>query len=274
MQLKNLLSSNLWRLRCMKQALASAPHIVTPNSTIPQAEINEEHLECLEHRDWREYFARKLSGSGLEIGPLHRPMTKHEKMQVDYVDRCTVAELREHYPELKDLPLVEPQIISDAETLEAVKDNSYDFLIASHVIEHMKNPILSLQNWLRVIKPGGLIYMLVPDKRVTFDAKRVRTLVSHIILDYYAPSSVRDFEHYVDYAVHVHNQELDKAITEAKRLVDTDYSIHYHVFMPSDVMSLLSWFSEVISPIDILEGPVMSPGSDEFHFLIKKPEAI
>lgn len=235
--------------------------------------INRDKIPVItEDRDWRVHFSSKLSGEGLEIGPLHRPMVTHSGMNMKYVDRCTVAELREHYPELNDLPLVEPHILDDAESLKNVSNESFDFLISAHVIEHMKNPLSALEQWARVIRPGGLIYMIVPDKRVTFDKKRVRTSTAHIVLDYKRPSAERDYEHYLDYAVHVHDKiDPDLAVDEADRLLKTDYSIHYHVFIPEDIVSLLTWFSNNIRPIEIVEGPSRSEGSDEFHFLIRVP---
>lgn len=236
---------------------------------IPQASVIETNLQRLEVHDWRTHFSSQLEGKGLEIGPLHRPMVKHDRMHVEYIDRCTVAQLREHYPELNDLPLVEPDIIGDAETLEPIADATYDFLISAHVIEHMKNPLGSLEQWCRVVKPGGKIYMIVPDKRVIFDKHRVRTTLPHIILDYLRPSADRDYEHYLDYAIHVHNQHGLDAIAEADRLIRTDYSIHFHVFIPTDVIRLIEWFSANVRPLRIVEGPSMAPGSDEFHFMLE-----
>lgn len=223
-----------------------------------------------EERDWRHYFSSKLHGDGLEIGPLHRPMITHPGMKMKYVDRCTVADLREHYPELNELPLVEPDILDDAETLTSVSAEQFDFLISAHVIEHMKNPLSALEQWCRVLKPGGKIYMIVPDKRITFDKRRVRTSTAHIVLDYQSPNNDRDFEHFLDYAVHVHNKyEPSEALVEARRLLDADYSIHFHVFIPEDIVALLNWFSDNVRPIKILEGPCRYPGSDEFHFLLE-----
>lgn len=240
---------------------------------IPQATIVEERLEAYEDRNWRGHFAKQLAGRGLEIGPLHRPLEAHEKMDVHYIDRLSVSELREHYPELAELPLVEPHIIGDAETLSPVANAEYDFLVALHVIEHMKNPIGSIEHWLRVLKPGGLLYLVVPDKRAIFDKERVRTTLEHLILDYKRPSTERDYEHYLEYALHVHNIKGSDSLVEADRLIETDYSIHFHVFIPSDVIDVLEWIAENVAPLEILEGPCMAPGSDEFHFLIRKAEA-
>lgn len=236
---------------------------------IPQANVLEENLQSSGEKNWRKHFAYQLEGRGLEIGPLHRPMIRHRKMKMDYIDRCTVLELRKHYPELRDFSLVEPTIIGNAETLAPVPDNEYDFVIAAHVIEHMKNPLFSLESWCRVLKPGGKLYLIVPDKRVIFDKHRVRTTLEHLILDYQSPSSERDYEHYLDYAVHVHNSRGLEAIKEANRLLNTDYSIHFHVFIPTDIVRLLEWFSTNVRPLSVLEGPVMAPKSDEFHLLLE-----
>jgi SAM-dependent methyltransferase len=237
---------------------------------IPQANVLENGYSAYEEKDWRSHFASKLSGRGLEIGPLHRPMVQHDGMQVEYIDRSTVAELREHYPELRDLPLVDPDIIGDAQSMDNVQDDQYNFVIAAHVIEHMRNPIKALKEWVRVTQSGGHIYMIVPDKRAIFDRPRVRTTLEHLILDFHRPSLVRDYEHFLDYAVHVHGKKGEAALKNADELAESDYSIHFHVFLPTDIMRMCRWFSEHVYPIRVLEGPVGSPRSDEFHLLIQK----
>ena len=223
-----------------------------------------------ENKNWRVHFSSQLTGHGLELGPLHRPCPTHEDMKVDYVDRMTVAELREHYPELKELPLVEPDILDDAESLKSVSSGAYDFVVAAHIIEHTKNPIDSVKNWFRVLKPGGKLYLIVPDKRNTFDKTRVRTSLEHLILDYKRPSDERDYEHYVDYATNVTGKSGSEALEEAKDLIERDYSIHYHVFTPDDMTGMLNWFSENVEKLEILSGPCQVQGSDEFHYLISR----
>ena len=238
---------------------------------IPVAEVRETSLEYFEAKDWRSIFSAELQGRGLEIGPLHRPLVKHPGMDVLYIDRLSVADLREHYPELAGLPLVEPDIIGDAEDLATVPDKEFDFLVSAHVIEHMISPLRSLENWLRVLKPGGMLYLIVPDKRAIFDRKRPRTTLEHIIDDYYNPSTDKNFQHYLDYATFVHDKEGLEALADAERLVEEDYSIHFHVFIPTDIINLIKWFSKHISPCNIIKGPSMTPGSDEFNILVQKP---
>jgi SAM-dependent methyltransferase len=60
-------------------------------------------------------------------------------------------------------------------------DSSLDFVVSSHVFEHLLDPIAGLWEWHRVIRPGGLIYMIVPHKFRTFDLERPRTPLGELI---------------------------------------------------------------------------------------------
>jgi len=52
----------------------------------------------------------------------------------------------------------------DAQYLDGVPDNHYDFLHASHCLEHMVDVPVALGNWIRVVKPGGFLVITVPDE--------------------------------------------------------------------------------------------------------------
>lgn len=41
-------------------------------------------------------------------------------------------------------------------------DNSFDRLIAAHVLEHIYQPHLALKEWRRVLKPNGVLSVLIP----------------------------------------------------------------------------------------------------------------
>ena len=238
-------------------------------SCVPQGQVVDTSVTIADHREWREHFAGRLQGRGLELGPLHRPIPRHPGMQMTYVDRTDQATLQRAYPKLAE-HIVPVDILDDAQTLGAVEPGRFDFLIAAHVIEHMRDPIGALVNWLRAIRDGGLLYLIVPDKRRTFDRERVRTTLEHMVLDYQQPSRERDFEHYLDYAVFVHKAMIDQAIGEATRLRDTDFSIHFHVFLPQDVVRIVEWIDGHVTPVRVVEGPVLSPAIDEFHLLLRK----
>lgn len=50
----------------------------------------------------------------------------------------------------------------DAQYLEGVEPDSYDFVHASHSLEHMTDVPVSLGRWARVVKPGGALVVTVP----------------------------------------------------------------------------------------------------------------
>lgn len=52
----------------------------------------------------------------------------------------------------------------DAQFMEGVADSTYDFVHSSHCLEHMRDPVEALDNWLRVLKPRGHLVVTVPDE--------------------------------------------------------------------------------------------------------------
>jgi predicted SAM-dependent methyltransferase len=52
----------------------------------------------------------------------------------------------------------------DAQYMQSISDNSLDFVHSSHCLEHMIDPITALNNWIRILKPGGHLVCLVPDE--------------------------------------------------------------------------------------------------------------
>jgi len=52
----------------------------------------------------------------------------------------------------------------NAQYLERIDDNSFDFVYTSHVIEHMVDPSISLKNWWRVLKKEGHLILYLPHR--------------------------------------------------------------------------------------------------------------
>ncbi len=84
-------------------------------------------------------------------------------------------------------------------------DNSLDYVLSSHVIEHFFDPIKTIKEWLRVIKKDGYIFIIVPHKDRTFDRNREPTPLSELIArhnqelkisDYARPSTDADVQEY------------------------------------------------------------------------------
>jgi len=52
----------------------------------------------------------------------------------------------------------------DAQYLKGLRDRVFDFVYSSHTLEHMVDPVVSLQNWWRVVKPGGFMILYIPHR--------------------------------------------------------------------------------------------------------------
>jgi len=124
-----------------------------------------------------------IAGQGIELGALHSPFPVPETAEVEYVDRFSTAQLRAEYPELADLPLVEVDRVDDGERLTTVPDRSQDFVIASHFLEHCEDPVGTLAAHLRVLRPGGVLLLALPDRRDGIDRHREATTLEHLVAD-------------------------------------------------------------------------------------------
>jgi SAM-dependent methyltransferase len=186
-----------------------------------------------------------LQGEGIEIGPLHQPLTVPSDVQVRYVDRLSVADLRKQYPELQSLPLTHPDVIDDGEKLANFDAASQDFIIACHFLEHCQDPIGALQTFRRVLKPDGVLYLVIPDKTYTFDKNRPSTPLEHLIRDHEEGPLWSREGHYREYAEKVDLAPDDAAITErAQKLMHMDYSIHFHVWTKGELLHMLTTVDE------------------------------
>ena len=187
----------------------------------------------------RDIAFKYLSGNGIEVGALHAPLEVPDTVKVYYVDRMSVSDLRKQYPELNGTNLVEADIVDNGETLSSIADNSWDFVIANHMIEHCQNPIGALENFLRVLKPGGIVYMGVPDKRYIFDVDRPMTTLDHLIRDYKEGPEWSKVSHYEEYVRLVEKFPQEQVLARQQALINIDYSIHFHVWTSETFSELL-----------------------------------
>jgi predicted SAM-dependent methyltransferase len=183
--------------------------------------------------------ARYVRGDGLEIGALHNPLPVSEHARVRYVDRMQTSELRHQYPELDNEPLVEVDVVDDGERLESVPDSSVDFVIANHFLEHCQDPLGALGTMFRVVRPGGIVYLAVPDKRFTFDVDREVTPAHHLIEDYRDGPEGSRREHFEEWARLVDKVDEAEVAGHAAKLIEDDYSIHFHVWTQAEALELL-----------------------------------
>ena len=154
-----------------------------------------------------EFAAHYLFGEGLEIGPLHQPLQMPPRARVRYVDRMTTDQLRSEYPELAGWKLTEVDVVDDGETLATIADGSQDFIVANHFLEHCENPIGTIETHLRKLRPGGVLFYAVPDKRFTFDFRRPVTPLAEMVADYEQGPERSRQQHYLEWSRFVDSGE-------------------------------------------------------------------
>ena len=118
-----------------------------------------------------------LDGRGLEIGPSYDPLLpKSSGARVEIVDHAESTELIEKYRGYG----VPPDKIAAIEKVDHVwvdgslvdvvgERGAFDYILASHVIEHMVDLIGFLQDCEALLREGGALSLVIPDKRFCFD---------------------------------------------------------------------------------------------------------
>jgi SAM-dependent methyltransferase len=75
-------------------------------------------------------------------------------------------------------------IINDAVDISSVGSDAYDFLFASHCLEHIANPLKAVSEWIRVVKNGGYLIFILPEKSQCFDHRRSVSMFSTLLTQY------------------------------------------------------------------------------------------
>jgi SAM-dependent methyltransferase len=75
------------------------------------------------------------------------------------------------------------QLLAEATALAGIESASYDFVLSSHTLEHIANPLKALREWKRVLRPGGVLILAVSDPTRTPDRRRPVTTMQHLLDD-------------------------------------------------------------------------------------------
>lgn len=144
---------------------------------------------------------------GVELGPLNRPLIRREDGEVLYADHRSTGDLRRKYADHDHVsgpdaaPIVEVDLVLEHQSLaEALGPRApVDYIVASHVMEHIADPVGWLNDLAAVLREDGVVFLAVPDKRFTFDFRRPTStaadLVAHHLAAARVPSPAQVFAH-------------------------------------------------------------------------------
>jgi SAM-dependent methyltransferase len=216
-------------------------------------------------RNRKSYLPYIANKRGLEIGGPSDVFRRKQPLDiyknVGGLDNCdfsrsTVwAQQQENYtfdPEKKP----GNSIFCEGSELVTVKDSTYDFVLSSHNLEHLANPVKALKEWKRVIRPSGALILVLPYYKRTFDHRRVPTGVDHMLQDFERNVGEDDLTHLPE-ILEKHDLSMDPGVSSAeqfyKRSLDnlSNRCLHHHVFDEKNSRELLQRTGFDVQSVDL-----------------------
>jgi SAM-dependent methyltransferase len=184
----------------------------------------------------RELVKHYCSGEGLEVGPGRCPIC--EPGTAKFLDKYA-----ERHPRGFSIDFV-----CEAHEVPA-HDDSFDFLVSAHTLEHLPNTLRVLNEWRRVVRNGGVLFLVLPHAERTYDAGRPITPLAHHLADLETGVGYEDMTHFEEYErVSVrqgqHAWLSDPRCRKPDGGLDWEWivaegAIHYHVWTQTEIVDLL-----------------------------------
>lgn len=228
---------------------------------------------------WRHPLALQLHGHGVEFGPGIHPLRLGPFVEsiryCDAHDARAYRSLWTYFPasEAALFPKIDYRVHFDREPfVDLIGAGTLDFVVANHVLEHLINPLSFLEQCYQLLKPGGLIYLGLPDKRRMFDRFRQRTPLEDVIVRYEERVHETSDERIFD-ALRTTEGEFDvpypgEAGFAEQIELNRRRTVHVNVWIMDDVIELLQYFGRTMGmPLALVDGTM---GGIEFILVLRK----
>ena len=186
----------------------------------------------------RGLLNRYCSGYGLEVGPGRRPICEPGK--VKFLDK---------YPKRH------PDSVAIDYACEAFEiptaDDTFDFLVSAHTLEHLPDTLRVLNEWRRVVRNGGVVLLVLPHGERTYDAGRDITGLSHHLADLERRVGFDDTTHFEEFErvsvpAEQHEWLSEPECRKPDGRLNWDWLvsqgiIHYHVWTQTEMVDLLRY---------------------------------
>ena len=212
----------------------------------------------------REWLFDSAIGRGVEIGPGAQPqILPRDGVDVSYLEQMPPDVWNELYngggKYVSRPELWENYIVGNAQDLP-VEDSWLDFLFASHVFEHLANPIGHLRNWRAKLRPGGKVICVVPDLNGTKDVIQQRSSLPEWLDEDAAGTWAPTRHHYMR---HLCREADDEELVAA---MGRGESIHVHYYDNINCQLLLDHAVTALGYSDYLIEH--TPNHKDFHFIL------
>lgn len=135
------------------------------------------------------------NGHGIEIGASHNPIApKKEGYKVHIIDHMSreqlITKYKDHHVNIENIEEVDFVWRGENYSELIGKSKYYDWIIASHIIEHTPDLIGFINDCDTILKDDGVISLVIPDKRYCFDHYRPITGISKIIDSHFQKNKI------------------------------------------------------------------------------------
>lgn len=234
----------------------------------------DEIRDAMRRKVFKENIPGFATQRGLEIGALCSPLFTKEEANIKYYDifpkEELMAQVAEFYP---GRTFVDVDFVAYTRSLaETLGDNTFDYFIANHVIEHIPDFIGFFNTVYDHLTPGGKFFLAIPDRRFTFDYNRPETSAGHMIVDFENNGTVDAAEHILDSLIY-HTEKLNVywQDIESQRY---NFVHHHHVF------NYENFIERIIKPLTRMRYFKFSliaycrelEMDNEFEIVLEKPE--
>jgi predicted SAM-dependent methyltransferase len=235
--------------------------------------------EISNYYEAREYFVKDLVGSGIEFGAATTPTVTPDNCKVEYADYFKVDEgcNKEFQGDFVTI-----KYFTSLDEMNGIRNNSLDFIMNCHVIEHVSRTLLAIEQCYKKLKKHGILFMAIPHMNFTFDSLRQLTPLEHFIKDYKNYNKERDMIHVVDYFEHlskyfskqkgIEEERIDLYPVLDRFITGEVIDLHYHTFTEENFAQLLDYFNTNIARWRTTEIIPRIPfeGSNEFYVRLTK----
>jgi len=258
----------------------------------------------------RKYVSK--TKRGIEIGPYHNPIVPKRlgfnSISLDIYDRATLRERAKKDPliDWTEITLIEePELVGSASNIKdlvttAFGNERFDYIVSSHNLEHIPNPIQFLQGCEEVLNPGGVLSIAVPDRRCCFDFFRPVTTLGEWLEAFFEHREIPTLRQRFDFAslFAVNDQKLGWSLDQVRldklpelvhdlsapfiewrRAIDSSgerdqyHDVHCSVFTPFSLQLLIEGLA-YLGLINLQIIDVAGPSGLEFFVHLKHREAM
>lgn len=216
----------------------------------------------------RDWVISQAVGTGVEIGPGSGPkILPSAEVDVSYVEQMAPdrwnALYNKHGTRPIDRAMFARYRIGNASDLP-VDDGTQDFIFASHVFEHLSNPIGHLRRWHRKLKAGGKILLIVPDLNGTKDIFQQRSQMSEFLAEEADELWKPTADHYARY------YRMPLSSKKVQERIAADESIHVHFY---DNQNMARLMDHAVAQLGYDSFVIHhTPNHKDFYVVLKKAE--